>query len=108
MRTGNRLGLGGSPSEELAAVVWAMPSTRPPQQSWSLEQIEQGREWVAAWKRAGPELERVRREELRALDSYRAISLLMGPADYTVEPRAARPGSGLVEQQRLFRALRRP
>jgi hypothetical protein len=49
----------------------------------------------------------VRREELRALDGYAAISLLMGPADYTAEPRAPRPGSGLVEQQRLFQILRR-
>ena len=90
---------------ELAAVKLAMP-TRLPLPSWSPEQIEQGREWVAAWERAGPELERMRREELRALDTYRAISLLMGPADYTMEPRAPRPGSGLVEQQRLFQILR--
>ena len=90
-----------------AAVDWAMPSTRLPLQSWTTEQIEEGREWVAAWRRAGPELERVRREELRALDAYRALSLLVGPADYTVEPRASRPSSGLVEQQRFFQILRR-
>jgi hypothetical protein len=85
-----------------------MPSTRRPLQSWTPEQIEQGREWVAAWKRAGVELERVRREELRALDAYAAISLLVGPADYTIEPRAPRPSSGLVDQQRFFQMLRRP
>jgi hypothetical protein len=91
-----------------ATVDWTMPSPRLPLQSWTPEQIEQGREWVAAWKRAGPELERVRREELRTLDAYAAIALLVGPADYTVEPRAPRPSSGLVEQQRLFQVLRRP
>jgi hypothetical protein len=62
---------------------------------------------VAAWKRAAPELERMRREELRSLDGYKAISMLMGPADYTVEPRAPKPTSGLIEQQRLFQILRR-
>lgn len=84
-----------------------MPFRRSALASWSPEQIEQGRQWVAAWKRAGPELERMRREELRRLDAYQAISLLCGPADYTVEPRAPKPSSGLVEQQRLFRKLRR-
>jgi hypothetical protein len=74
--------------------------------SWSPEQIERGRQWVAAWKRATPELERIRREELRQLDTYTAISWLCGPADYHVAPRAPKPSSGLVEQQRLFQKLR--
>jgi hypothetical protein len=84
-----------------------MPSDPSALRSWTPEQIQRGRQWVAAWKRAAPELERMRREELRALDSYQAISLLIGPADYTVEPRRPRPSSGLVEQQRLFQMLRR-
>jgi hypothetical protein len=84
-----------------------MPSTPSSLRSWTPEQIDRGRAWVAAWRRAGPELERVRREELRALDAYSAIALLMGPTDYTVAPRVPRPMSGLVEQQRLFQMLRR-
>ena len=60
------------------------------------------RRWVKTWQQAGPKLERVRREELRRLDPQRAISLLCGEADYTVPPRAPRPTSGLVEQQRWF------
>ena len=32
----------------------------------------------------------------------RAVALLCGEADYTVPPRAPRPASGLVEQQRWF------
>lgn len=75
--------------------------------SWSPEQIERGRRWVDAWKRAAPELERMRREELRQLDVYKAISLLSGPCDYTVEPRSPKPTSGLIEQQRLFQKLKR-
>ena len=70
---------------------------------WSPDQIELGRRWVHAWQTAGPELERVRREELRQLDGLRAVSLLCGPADYRVPPRAPRPTSGLVEQQRWFK-----
>jgi hypothetical protein len=83
-----------------------MPSRPSALASWSAEQIEQGRRWVAAWKRAAPELERMRREELRRLDAYQAIALLCGPADYTVEPRAPKPTSGLVEQQRFFQKIR--
>ena len=74
--------------------------------SWSPEQIALGRRWVQAWKDAAPELERIRRQELRQLDAYAAIALLCGPADYRQGPRAAKLTSGLVEQQRLFRKIR--
>jgi hypothetical protein len=76
--------------------------------AWTPEQIALGRRWVQAWKNAAPELERVRRQELRQLDSYAAISLLCGPADYRVPPRAPKPTSGLIEQQRVFARMRRP
>jgi hypothetical protein len=63
-------------------------------------------EWMRAWKSAGESLERVRREELRALDGHKALALLTGPADYRKEPRKARASSGLVEQQRWFMRAR--
>ena len=44
-------------------------------------------------------------EELRALDAYEAIAHLCGPAT-TTRPRAPRPTSGLLQQQRLFQKLR--
>jgi hypothetical protein len=69
---------------------------------WSPEQIAAGKRWVAAWQRAGPDLERMRRREIRKLDSFKVISQLCGPADYTREPHAPKPSSGLVEQQRWF------
>ena len=69
---------------------------------WTPEQIAQGKSWVEAWKRAGEALEQIRREELRNIDQYKAIELLCGPADYTVPPRAPKPTSGLIEQQRWF------
>jgi hypothetical protein len=47
-------------------------------------------------------MERLRRMELRRIDPRAAISLLCGPADYHAPPRAPKPTSGLVEQQRWF------
>jgi hypothetical protein len=70
--------------------------------SWTPAQRALGKRWVETWKLAGEDLERIRRQELRALDNYRAIQLLCGDWDYTQPPRAARPSSGLVEQQRWF------
>jgi hypothetical protein len=69
---------------------------------WTPEQIDQGRRWVQAWKEAGQVMDRLRRTELRQLDGHRAIALLCGPADYREAPRAPKPTSGLVEQQRWF------
>jgi hypothetical protein len=75
--------------------------------AWTPAQIALGRRWVDIWRAAGPDLERIRRQELRALDAYKTIALLCGPADYRVAPRAPKPTSGLVDQQRFFHELRR-
>jgi len=83
-----------------------MSSGRSSLSTWTPDQITQGRRSVAAWRRAGPALDRIRRRELRALDVYAAIAHLCGPADYSQAPRAPKPTSGLLEQQRLFQKLR--
>ncbi len=70
---------------------------------WTPGQVAAGRRWVQAWREAGETMERLRREELRRLDGERAVALLSGPAGYTVPPRAPRPASGLVEQQKWFK-----
>jgi hypothetical protein len=70
--------------------------------AWTPEQIALGKRWAETWRLAGVDLERMRRKEIRELDTYRAIARLCGPADYTRSPRAPRPFSGLVEQQRWF------
>lgn len=70
--------------------------------SWTPEQIAQGKRWVETWLLASADLERIHRRELRELDTYHAIELLSGPADYKCAPRAPKPFSGLVEQQRWF------
>lgn len=75
--------------------------------SWTPEAVALGRRWVQAWKDAGPRLDAIRRRELRESDPYQAIASLCGPADYRVAPRAPKPTSGLIEQQRLFSRGRR-
>jgi hypothetical protein len=71
--------------------------------NWTPEELVIGRRWVQAWREAGQDMERLRREELRRLDAGRAIALLCGPADYRRPPRAPRLTSGLVEQQQWFK-----
>jgi len=70
---------------------------------WSPEQIALGKRWAKTWQRAGVELERIRRKEIRELDTYQTIKLLCGPRDHTRPPYAPKPWSGLVEQQRWFK-----
>lgn len=83
-----------------------MPHDESALASWTPEEIAVGRRWVDAWKRAAPELERIRRAELRQLDTFRAIAQLCGTWNYREPPRAPKSTTGLIEQQRLFRRLR--
>jgi hypothetical protein len=70
---------------------------------WTLEEIAHCKKWVETWERAAVQLERIRRNEIRELDTYQAISLLCHDADYTKPPYAPKPWSGLIEMQRLFK-----
>jgi hypothetical protein len=83
-----------------------MASRRSALDDWSPEEVALGRAWVQTWRDAAPRLEAIRRRELRELDTFAAISLLCGDVDYHVAPRAPKPTSGLIEQQRLFAMLR--
>jgi hypothetical protein len=75
---------------------------------WTPEQIALGKRWVETWRLAGVDLERIKRRELRQLDTFNTILLLCGLADYTRRPYAPKPWSGLVEQQQWFKkAFRR-
>jgi hypothetical protein len=85
-----------------------MSSNRSTIADWSPAEVARARRWVRTWRDAGPRLEAIRRRELRELDAFTAISWLCGPASYDEPPRAPKPTSGLIEQQRLFRMLRRP
>ena len=79
-----------------------MENNPPATSGWTPDEVAAVRRWIETWKLAGPELEKIRRTEIRTLDGYHAIALLCGPADYTSPPRAPKPYSGLVEQQRWF------
>jgi len=70
---------------------------------WTPEQIALGKRWVETWKLAAVDLERIRRKEIRELDTYKTISHLCGSRDYTKPPYAPKPWSGLIEQQRWFK-----
>ena len=63
---------------------------------------KQYKERIMAWKRAGPELERIRMAEIRKADTTRAIIALDGPFQSALLHYKPRLSSGLVEQQRIF------
>ena len=62
------------------------------------------RRWVETWQRAAVELERIRRNEIRSLDTREAIRQVFAGLNLDFEP--APPTSGLVEQQAWFARLR--
>lgn len=71
------------------------------------EERAHAQEWVAAWRRAGPELERMRREEIRHAEKTSSISAFDGLFEGAIRDCPAKPTSGLVEQQRWFCRARR-
>jgi hypothetical protein len=58
------------------------------------------RRWVEAWRRAGEELESLRRTEIESIDTREAVRQIFGSDGPTVP--APPPTSGLVEQQAWF------
>jgi hypothetical protein len=68
----------------------------------SEQEKAQARQWMAAWRRAAPEMERMRREEIRRADTAAAIPAFDGLFENAVQNFPPGPGSGLVEQQRCF------
>ena len=64
------------------------------------------RRWVETWRRAGKELEQIRRREIEATDTREAIRQLFGFA-VSFRNFPAQSTSGLVEQQAWFAKLRR-
>ena len=61
------------------------------------------KQYIEQWKRAGPELERIRRQELRGLKyEFPIIDALLEIGDRFGQ---SRPTSGLVEMQKWFMIL---
>jgi hypothetical protein len=64
------------------------------------------RRWVENWRQAGPELERLRAEEIRNSDTAAAIEQLSDAFESARRQWKPPTTFGLVEQQRLFARLR--
>ena len=63
----------------------------------------QWKQYIEQWNRAGPQLERIRRKELRGLGyEFPAIDALLEIGDRFGQ---SRPNSGLVEMQKWFMML---
>lgn len=71
------------------------------------EEKARAKKCVDAWRRAGPELERMRREEIRHADTARSIPAFDGLFEGAIREFPAKPTSGLVEQQRCFHRAKR-
>lgn len=61
---------------------------------------------VEAWLRAGPELERMRRDDIRNTDTALSIPAFDGLFEGAIRDFPPKPMSGLVEQQRCFQKSR--
>ncbi len=64
------------------------------------------RRWVDTWRRAGIELERIRRAEIESIDTQEAVRQIFGNAAPEIRG-SGRPTSGLIDQQAWFARLRR-
>ena len=63
------------------------------------------RRWVDTWRRAGVELEGIRRAEIESVDTQEAIRQIFGSRG-GMAPEPGPPTSGLVEQQAWFARMR--
>ncbi|MGH7946909.1 MAG: hypothetical protein ACREH8_12480 [Opitutaceae bacterium] len=68
---------------------------------------ETAREWVARWRTLGPILERERATEFASADLTKTMAAFESVLRASLQSRPPSPDSGLIEQQRLFRILRR-
>ena len=64
------------------------------------------RRWVETWRKAGEELDAIRRREIETTDTAQAVHDLFG-CSQTWPELPPRLTSGLVEQQAWFAKLRR-
>jgi hypothetical protein len=71
---------------------------------WSKHQLI--RRWVRTWTKAGPELEAIRRREVREADNLEVLKTLESAFNHAVRATPLRPSSGLVEMQRWLAKLR--
>ena len=62
--------------------------------------------WVQTWKAAGPELEKIRLQEVRDADNLRSLQQLACAFNFATRTQPPDQSPGLVEMQRHFAKLR--
>jgi len=67
---------------------------------------ETEKRWIAAWRLAGPELERIRREELRSLPETPIVEPAETPEDAATRAAREKASCGLVAWQQWMMRLR--
>jgi hypothetical protein len=72
-----------------------------------MDEREMMRLWVGTWKRAGPEFEAIRREEVEKADNVKVLDLLEDAFNAALDSRTPEPTSGMVAMQHWFAKLRR-
>jgi hypothetical protein len=72
-----------------------------------MDEREMMRRWVETWKEAGPELEAIRRKEIREADNLKVLALLESAFNHAIRTLPPRESSGMVEMQKGFAKLRR-
>ena len=72
-----------------------------------MDEREAMRLWVKTWKEAGPELEAIRRREIREADNIKALAMLEGAFNHATRTMPPRQSSGMIEMQEWFAKLRR-
>jgi hypothetical protein len=72
-----------------------------------MDEQEMMRRSVEAWREAGPQLEAIRRREIREADNLQMLAVLEGAFNHALRTMPARESSGLVEMQKWFAKLRR-
>ncbi len=72
-----------------------------------MDEREITRRWVQTWKEAGPELEAIRRREIRDADNLQVLAVLEDAFNHAVRTMPPRTSSGMVEMQAFFAKLRR-
>ncbi len=62
--------------------------------------------WVRHWQNAAPELEEIRRREIRELDNLQVLALLEPAFNHAVRSLPPRKSSGMVEMQAALAKVR--
>jgi hypothetical protein len=71
-----------------------------------VDQKETLRHWVETWRAAGPELEAIRRREIREANNLQVLASLEAAFNHAVRTMPPRESSGMVEMQKWLAKLR--